>query len=96
MIKLQGILVNMFKTQAGTTKKGEQYESKEKVQILGNFELPNGQTKNELVDLTVDNIALFEPFKGKVISLDIGVISSGKNVVFYARKGAKPVLADMV
>lgn len=93
MIKLEGMLVNTFRTQAGTNKKGEDYEAKQKIQILGNLELPNGDVKNELVDLSVDDISIFEPFKGKVISLDVGVMSSGKSVVFYARKGSKPMVA---
>lgn len=95
MIKLQGKLINVFKTQAGTNAKGQEYEAKDKVQILGELELPNGQIKNELIDLTVDNISAFEPFKGREISIDIGCFSSGKNVLFYARKNSKPVLAEL-
>lgn len=95
MIKLQGKLINVFKTQGGTNAKGQEYEAKDKVQILGELELPNGQIKNELIDLTVDNISSYEALKGREIVIDIGCFSSGKNVLFYARKNSKPVLAEL-
>lgn len=94
MIKLQGRLINTFKTQAGTNAKGQEYEAKDKVQILGELEFLNGQVKNELIDLTVDNISSFEPFLGKEIVIDIGCFSNGKNVLFYARKNSKPILVE--
>ena len=59
-------------------------------------ELPNGEIKHELVDLTVEDARIFEPFKNKVISISCGAMAIGRNVVFYVRKGAKPVLADVM
>lgn len=94
MIKIEGLLVNAFTTQPGKNAKGEVYEAKKKIQLLGSLELPNGDIKNELIDLSVSDLSIFEPFKNKKISLDIGVISSGRNIVFYALKNSKPVLAE--
>lgn len=94
MIKLQGKLINVFKTEAGTNAKGEEYEAKDKVQILGELVLPNGDIKNELIDLSVDNISSFSPFLGKEILVDIGCFSSGKSIVFYTRKNAKPLVVE--
>ena len=59
-------------------------------------ELPNGEIKHELVDLTVEDARIFEPFKNKVISISCGAMAIGRNVVFYVRKGAKPVLAEIL
>lgn len=94
MINLQGTLINAFRMDGGKGKDGKEYEARDKVQILGSLELPNGQIKNELVDLTVEDARIFESFKNKVISISCGAMAIGKNVVFYVRKGAKPVLAD--
>lgn len=94
MINLTGTLINAYHLDAGTNKKGESFEARDKVQILGSLELPNGQIKNELVDLTVEDARIFEPFKNQVISISCGAMALGRNVLFYVRKGAKPVLAD--
>jgi hypothetical protein len=94
MINLQGTLINAFRMEGGKGKDGKEYEARDKVQILGSLELPNGEIKHELVDLTVD-ARMYEPFKNKVISISCGAMAIGRNVVFYVRKGAKPVLAEI-
>ena len=96
MIKLEGTVINTFRVDGGTNKKGEEYEARDKVQILGSLELPNGEIKHELVDLTVEDSRLFEPFKNQVISISCGAMAIGRNVVFYVRKGAKPILAESI
>ena len=45
MIKLEGTVLNVFTQQGGTNKKGEAFEDRDKVQILGAMELPNGDVK---------------------------------------------------
>ena len=96
MIKLEGTVINTFRVDGGTNKKGEEYEARDKVQLLGSLELPNGQIKNELIDLTVEDSRIYEPFKNKLISISCGAMSVGRNVIFYVRKGAKPVLAPIL
>ncbi|MCI3916801.1 hypothetical protein, partial [Acinetobacter baumannii] len=68
--------------------------ARDKVQLLGSLELPNGQIKNELIDLTVEDSRIYDDFKNKLISISCGAMAVGRNVIFYVRKGAKPVLAD--
>ena len=46
MINLQGTVINVFKQQGGTDKKtGQAFEDRDKVQILGALDLPNGEVK---------------------------------------------------
>ena len=45
MIKLEGIVLNVFAQQGGQNKKGETFDDRDKVQILGAMELPNGGVK---------------------------------------------------
>ena len=68
MINLQGTLINAFRVDGGKGKDGKEYEARDKVQILGSLELPNGEIKHELVDLTVEDSRLFEPFKIRLLA----------------------------
>ena len=95
MIKLEGTVINTFRVDGGTNKKGEEYEARDKVQLLGSLELPNGQVKNELIDLTVEDSRIYEDFKNKVISISCGAMAVGRNVILCS-EGAKPVLADVL
>ena len=56
MIKLEGTVLNVFTQQGGTNKKGEAFEDRDKVQILGAMELPNGDVKNELLHYQLKTI----------------------------------------
>jgi hypothetical protein len=96
MIKLEGTVINTFHIEAGKKKNGDEYDAADKVQLLGSLELPNGQIKNELIDLKVEDASIYEAFKNKLISISCGAFPAGKNVVFYVRKGAKPVLAEAI
>jgi hypothetical protein len=92
MINLIGQVINVFHLDAGTNKKGESYDARDKIQLLGEFPLPSGETKKELLDLTVDNIADYDGLIGKIVTIPVGVISSNRAVIFFVRKGAKPVV----
>lgn len=92
MLNLTGQVINVFHMDAGTNKKGEDYDARDKIQLLGELELPNGETKKELIDLTVENVLQYDGLIGKTISLPVGVISSGRSVTFYVRKGSKPAI----
>lgn len=90
MINLQGTVINVFTQQGGTNKKGETFEDRDKVQILGALDLPNGEVKNELITLSVENACDFYDFLNKKISIAVGAMASGRNVIFYVAKGAIP------
>ena len=49
MIKLEGIALNVLPSKAVKTKTGDQFADRDKVQILGAMDLPNGDVKNELL-----------------------------------------------
>ncbi len=96
MIKLEGTVLNVFTQQGGTNKKGEAFEDRDKVQILGAMELPNGDVKNELFTLSVENYRDFSDFLNQKISIAVGAMAMGRNVIFYVAKGAQPELAKTV
>lgn len=91
MLNLTGTVINVFKQQGGTNKKtGDAFEDRDKVQLLGALDLPNGDVKNELVTLTVENSQDFKNLLNHKISIPVGVMAMGRNVIFYVAKGAQP------
>jgi hypothetical protein len=95
MIKLEGTVLNVFTQQGGKDKKtGDQFADRDKVQILGAMELPNGDVKNELFTLSVENYRDFNAFLNNKISIDDGAMAHGRKVIFYFAKVAQPVLAE--
>lgn len=99
MFTLTGQVLNVFVTPQGVNKStGESYGGQDKIQILGDIHLPNGETKKDMVDLTTDNGEAFKAFEGRSISLPISFYSPAKGqVVFFLPKGYTPseaVLAD--
>ena len=95
MIKLEGTIINVFTQQGGTSKKtGEAFADRDKIQLMGELELPNGSIKHELIDLTVENGKEYESLKNKRVSIPCGALASGRNVIFYVAKGAQPQIVQ--
>lgn len=92
LLVMTGQLINTFQTPSGV-RDGKEYGGSFKIQVLGAVPLQNGETKNQLIDLTCHEIDSFEKFTGQVISFPVGVVAMAKNqAVFYIPKGAKPML----
>lgn len=90
MFTLCGQVLNVFVQPGGVSKKtGEEYESRDKVQLLGELPLQDGQKRMELVTLTVDDARPFEVVKGKRVRVPVGFFASGKDVQFYIPKGSR-------
>lgn len=90
MFNLTGQLAKVFVQPGGVSKKtGETFEDRDKVQLIGELPLPNGQTRLELVTLSVDDARPYEAVKGKTIRVPVGFFASGKNVQFYIPKGSR-------
>ena len=60
------------------------------------MDLPNGDVKNELFTLSVENYQDFSDFLNQKICIPVGAMAMGRNVIFYVAKGAKPVLAPIL
>ncbi|WP_447398536.1 hypothetical protein ACVP8M_18505 (plasmid) [Acinetobacter baumannii] len=86
MIKLEGVVINTFKIEAGKNKKGEEYEAADKVQLLGSLELPNGQIKNELIDLKVEDSSCTNLSKTNLLALVVVHFPQGKMLFFMSEK----------
>ena len=50
------------------------------------MDLPNGDVKNELFTLSVENYRDFKDYLNKKISIAVGAMASGRNVIFMLLK----------
>jgi hypothetical protein len=94
MLLMTGQLLNVFRTVTGVNKSGEAFGGKDKIQILGAETLQNGETQNKLIDLSCSDVSAFDRYMGQVITFPVGVIPSGKQVIFFVPRGARPVAPD--
>lgn len=93
MLQISGQVINVFTVEGGTDKDGKQFAERHKVQLMGNVALPNGGNKLDLMDLTVEDMAIWSPLKGKHVSIDIGAFAPAKgSIIYFVSKGAKPSL----
>lgn len=63
MFILEGKLINIFETPKGKTKEGEDYGGEDRIQIMHETTLKNGEKRVDLVDLTVEDVA---PYREKM------------------------------
>jgi len=88
MFRLTGKIVNVYVSPKGVSKKtGEEYGGQDKVQIMGEIPLPNGQFKMELVDLTTDQGELLKRSENKIVSCPVAFYVSRGSVGYYIPKG---------
>ncbi|MCB4438660.1 hypothetical protein LHL20_20790 [Alteromonas sp. McT4-15] len=90
MLNLTGQLINIFK-QPKREKDGKEYGGQDKIQVLGEVELPDGDKRMDMFTLTTRDIKNFEPYLGQVITFTIGVFATGKSVSFFIPQGVSPV-----
>lgn len=78
MITLNGTLLNVYKAPA----RGDS-EEKDKIQILGDIPLPNGEIRKDLMTITVKDARAYEGKEGQEISLAVGAFAPQKGTVIF-------------
>jgi hypothetical protein len=87
MITLNGVLLNVYK--APIRKGAEDGETeKDKIQILGDIALPNGNVRKDLMTITVKSARQFEGKEGTDISLAVGAFAPQKGTVIFFQVSA--------
>ena len=92
MLTMNGQLLNIYVSPKGQNKAGEEYGGQDKIQLLGDFSLPNGETRKDMFTLTAHNVSDFKNLIGKEISVPVGVIANGKLVTFFIPQGSTPTV----
>lgn len=76
MLKLSGTLLNTFISADYTKEDGSVIKGKTKVQLLVQTILKNGESKNELLDISIPphKISLFKDKVNEVVEVDVALI----------------------
>lgn len=92
MLTLSGQLINIFESPKGV-KDDKEYGGQDKIQILGEVVLQNGESRNDLITLTTHDKGLFVDLKGQIIRVPVSVFANGKSITYFIPKGSKPTAA---
>lgn len=72
---------------------GETSESSIKVQIIGEMPVQGGESRLDLITLTVENQKTYDDLKTKRVRVPLGFFAPQKgNIVYFIPKGATPEL----
>lgn len=88
MITLNGTLINTFTAPKGTNKEGQEYGGQDKIQLLAQMELPNGEHRMEMLTLTAPDVGPFKAHLNKPIRVPAGAFVSGKAIQWFIPKTA--------
>lgn len=82
MITLNGTLLNVFR--APVRKNADDGETeKDKIQILGDVALPNGEVRKDLMTITVKDARRYQEQQGTDISVSVGAFAPQKGTVIF-------------
>lgn len=82
MIVLAGKLLQVYATPEGKNKEGETYGGDVKIQILNETRLRNGETKNEIIEMTVPSADKYKDLVGGDIKIPVNV-RAYKNSLYF-------------
>ena len=97
MFTVTGQVLKTFIQPGGVDKEtGEVGPASAKVQIMGEMPVPGGDSRLDLITLTVEHKKTYEDLKGKRIRVPLGFFAPAKgNIVYYIAKGGQPeILAN--
>jgi len=99
MLSMFTVTGQVLKTyiQPGRTDKetGETGESSVKVQMMGEMPVQGGETRLDLITLTIENQKAYEELKGKKVRVALGFFAPQKgNIVYFIPKGSVPEIVS--
>lgn len=96
MFTVTGQVLKTYHQEGRTDKEtGEVEPESVKVQLLGEMPVKGGDSKADLVSLTIENEKTWAPFVGKNIRVALGFFAPNKgNIVLFIPKGAIPELVS--
>jgi hypothetical protein len=94
MFTVTGQVMKTFIQEGKTDKQtGEIEESSIKVQILGEMPVKGGDSRLDLITLTVENEKTYSDLTGKRIRVPLGFFAPSKGqIIYFIPKGSKPEL----
>ena len=90
MFSLSGQVLHVFVSPKGVSKKtGEEYGGQDKVQILGDIPVGDGQYRKEMVTLTTDQGDRLQKAIGRAITAPVAFWARASTVGYFIPKGAQ-------
>lgn len=88
MLTLHGKVANVLLTPEGVNRDtGEAYGGRHQVQLLVEKELKNGHTRQDFVNLNVDDPTPFQKLEGQAVRVPVGAFATGGQIRFFHQKG---------
>lgn len=90
MLTLNGTVANIYESPRGVNKTtGEAFGGQNRIQLMCENMLQNGEKRIELVDLTIEDIQPYREAIGKPVRVSVGVYVNAGRPAFYAIKAQK-------
>lgn len=92
MFTVTGQVLKVFNQPGQVDKQtGEIGKSSVKVQIMGEMPVQGGDSRFDMITLSVDNAKAYADLQGKRVRVPLGFFSPQKgNIVYFIPKGAQP------
>lgn len=91
MLLMTGIVLNVFRSDEGVTKKGEKYGGQWTVQFLCDRALRDSDdTKSLMKNISTENPDFFKARRGQVMSLPVSVMNGRDEPTFFIDKSWVP------
>jgi len=92
MFTVSGLVMKTFVQEGRVDREtGEVGKDAVKVQIMGEMPVQGGDSRLDLITLTVEDQKSYEALKGKRVRVPLGFFSPSKgNIVYYIPKGSNP------
>lgn len=93
MFQVTGQVVHVFDAPPTVSKDTGEVtrESRPKVQMIGDIPLPNGQSRYDIVTLTVEDKAEWAALQGRRVAVPLGMFAPSKgNILYFIPKGCHP------
>lgn len=82
MFVLKGTLINIFETPKGKNKDGESYGGDDRIQVMHETMLSNGEKRVDLVDLTIGDVLPYRDKLNQPVSIPVSLsVWNGKLLV---------------
>lgn len=82
MFSITGTLVHTYRAPLRRGADANEVE-KDRIQILGDIPLANGETRKDLVNITVPDVRKYEGEEGTIITVAVGVFAPAKGQILY-------------
>lgn len=91
MLTLHGQVINVFQTPENKNKTtGEIFGGDDRVQVMAESILQNGEKRMELVNLTVTNPKAYLSLQGRHVRVPVGVFARANAIHYFVPKDSVP------